>query len=177
MPKTARFFSARVALASLVLLLLGALVGTYSVFRVTSEHVISIKGFGLTAALLFASVGIFIAAAFPTGCATCKRTFSEAVANFGAPFYDSIVAALQSGNPDAIRALAQAPMAASEQRAVLELRYCASCRHVGELRAYEERRNGDYDQFVRGTKHVPASAEVVGATIGLIKHRTPDAAV
>jgi hypothetical protein len=167
---TARFFSPKVALLALGLLAGGGGFGAYCILRVIDDHRISIGGFLLSGALVLGAVAAF-AMAFPKGCRTCKQAFDDAEARFSPAVYDHLLGAVQSGNPGLLMQLIQAPPALANQWSELTVSYCKTCRQLGEARIVEERNNGQYDEYVRGSSSFPLSPQMLGAALTLIQQR------
>jgi hypothetical protein len=169
--QSARFFAPKPALVSLLLLVLGVAVGASGVLRFVNDHVISLQTLGLGGVLVFAGGAVFFTTAFPKGCQACKKAFTMARARFAPAVYDQLASALPGVTPAGLSSFAAAPNAQQAHWSELELSYCAGCRQHGEARVIEERNNGQYDAFVRGTKPVSLSGEQVAAALSLAERR------
>jgi hypothetical protein len=164
-----RFLSPVVAIVAMVLIALGLALGAVYVSKATNEHLISVKGLVLAAVLVLAGVAVFFAA-FPKGCRTCRKRFTDVRTDFSPAEYDRVAAAAHGNAPAAFRALADLP-SAREHRAGLIVSYCESCRRVGEIRVIEERNNGQFDEFVKGTPYESPSPEMLVAALELVEAR------
>jgi hypothetical protein len=164
-----RFLSPVVAIVAMVLIAIGLALGAVYVLKVTNEHVVSVKGLALAAVLVLAGVAVFFAA-FPKGCRTCRKRFTDARTDFSPAEYDRVAAAVRGNAPAALRALADLPNA-RDHSAGLIVSYCESCRRVGEIRVIEERNNGQFDELVKGTPYESLSPEMLVAALDLVKIR------
>ena len=145
------------------------MVGRLAVSEVMNNNVISIKGFLFAGALILGgAVALF--AAFPKGCSSCRKKFTEAHTDFSPKEYDRLSAVVHGTAPAAIRALEALPVA-KNHRVEMLLSYCDGCKNVGEIRVREERFNGQFDEGVRGTKYAPISSDMVSAAADPIANR------
>ncbi len=174
-PNTARFFDSKMALLGGGTFVAGIAFGAYCVSRVVNERRISVGGFLFAIFLLVAGVALF-AGAFPKGCRSCSKRFTEGGTTFPAQNYDQLVAIYQQANVAALAGLAAVPAGSHEGWTGLGVKYCAGCRQLGEVTISEQRAGNQSSQYIRGTGTIILSASMLAATLQMLERRpTPTA--
>lgn len=171
--KTKKFFSPVVGIIALAVAALGTVIIVAAVSAVMNGEKVKGKAFLLGGGLALGGVAAFIYGAFKDGCIRCKKKFSKAKSSFAAALYPQVAAVAESANAEQIRGLIGSPSFDPRHRTDFDVEYCAGCREVGTVRVVEMRDNGQYDEFLRGTKHIPLEAEAVAACLAVVESRKP----
>lgn len=167
-----RFFSPKMALISVGLLGGGLAVGAYVLYRLQSDHVISIGGSVIAAVLLVAGVGLLFSA-FPRGCAACRKKLEEGGATFTDRAYDQIAQVMQQGDPGSIAQLSHVPSHDGSGRYTsLTFDYCPGCKGVGLARVSLKKMEAQGSTEERAMPERRLSRDVVGALLQMSSARS-----
>jgi hypothetical protein len=71
----------------------------------------------------------------------------------------------------ALATLAAVPLGSHQGWAGLEVNYCAGCRRLAEISVSEQRADGQYEKWVRGTGAMALGEPMLSATLEMIQRR------